>query len=117
MAGDSKHRVQALDLTVEGAFSRALSREGSAEGEEPGFDLSPGALRAIGGALARNPGPLQPVGFRVQALRPLEEGGVIPGVLPDGGSRPRDQLRVRLFFSMTPEEPAEHTPGGAREGT
>jgi hypothetical protein len=62
---------------VEGAFSLPTSsgrRERSAEGEEPYLDLSPGALRAIGGALARNPGPLQPVGFRVQALRPLEEG-------------------------------------------
>lgn len=76
---------------VEGAFSLAPSRgrrEGSAEGEEPGLDLPPGALRAIGGALARDPGPLQPVGFLPQTLRPLEDGGMFPGVLADGGGRP-----------------------------
>ena len=87
----------------------------SAEGEQSGFDLHPGPLRAVGGALARDPGPLQPVGFLSQPLRPLEEGGVLCGVLPDGGRRPRDQRHIRLPRS-TAEEPTERTPGDAREG-
>jgi hypothetical protein len=108
---------------VEGALSRTPSRrrrEGGAEDEESGFDLSPGALGAIGGALARNPGPLQPVGFLPQALGPLEEGRVLVSVLPDGGGRPRDQGRVRrglLLPAQTTEETAEYTPGSARKGT
>lgn len=115
-AGDAKRRVKAFDLVVEGALSGNPSRrrdERSPEGEEPGLDLSRGPLRAIGGALARYPGTLQPVGLVPQALRPLEEAGVISGVLADGGSRKRDQRRVRPFFStpLATEQPAEHTPG------
>ena len=114
-AGDTERRVEAPDLVVEGASSLFHGRrEGVAEGEEPGFDLHPGALRAVGGALARGPAPLQPVGLLPQALRPLEEGGVLPGVLRNEGSRLRGQVRLP---SSTAEEPAEHAPGGPREVT
>src|SRR4028118_361047 len=100
---------------VEGPLSRTPSYgggEGSAEGEESGFDLPSGTLRAVGGALARNPGLLQPVGFLLQPLSPLDAAGGRPGVLPAAGARQRDQGQVlhRLLFSAA-EKPAEHAPG------
>lgn len=104
---------------VEGAFPLFHGeRESIAEGEETGFDLYPGALRAVGGALARGSRPLQPVGLLPQSLRPLEEGRVVTRVLPYEGRRLRGQRQVRRRVPLSMSEKfAEHTPGNSGEGT
>ena len=112
-------RIEAPDLVVEGASPLARGRrEDLAQGEEAGFDLSPGALSAVVGALARGSLPLQPLGLRPQSLLPLEEGGVLEGVVAYRRSRLRGERRVRRPVILPEiEEFAEHPPGGSWKGT
>jgi len=104
---------------IEGAFPLHQGDcESITEGEESGYDLHPGTFGAVGGTLARGSRPLQTVCLLPQTLLPLEEGGVVPGVIPYEGRRLRGQRQVRRLFPLsTPEYPAEHTPGNPREGT
>ena len=90
--------------------------EGGPEGGEAGLDLSPRPLRAVAGALARRPCPLQPLGLRPQALRPLEERGVGFGVLPDRRGRPRAQRGVVRRSGILPAAALEEAAKRALEG-
>jgi len=117
-ARDREPRVEATDLLVEGAPPLPHGRrEVLAQGEETRFELLPRALRAAVGALARGTRIFEPFGLRPQALLPLEEGGVLPSVLPYRRRRLRDERRVlRGLFPSKSQHPAKRAPGNARKG-
>ena len=108
--GRRKNRACDFQRPIKGALpfplSTGLYERGPQRGD-PFHDLLARPLRPVAGAVARDPGLLQPLGLLSEPHRPVQVRGVGFEVLAEDLDRPDLEVRFRDRFGIVPPSGAQ----------